>query len=305
MKAAHVSHKKKKEVEVLKKLLESGENIGIIDLTGLPSAQFQKIKHKLRKDMQIRVTKKSLLKIAIEQVKEKRKGIENLERYLVSSMPALMLTKDEPFKIAKLISKNKSQSAAKPGQVAPKDLIIPEGPTSFAPGPIIGELGAAGIKAAIEGGKVVIKKETAIAHKGDVLTQKQSDMLAKFGIKPMEIGLNVVAIYENGEIYDKEVLFTDEETYIEMIKTVAAEALNLAVFVAYPTEETMQILLQKAEREKLAVKAKIPDVETDVAAKVELSQTEVARKNILEYSDNMADKAHDLIEKARDEMLGG
>lgn len=305
MKAAHISQKKKKEVEVLKKLLQSEENIGIIDLTNLPSAQFQRIKHKLRKDMQIRVTKKSLLRIAIEQIKDKKNGIEHLEKYLVSSMPALMLTKDEPFKIAKLISKNKSQTAAKPGQVSPKDLIIPEGPTAFAPGPIIGELGAAGIKAAIEGGKVVIKKETTLVHKGEVITQKQSDMLAKFGIKPMEIGLNVVAIYEKGEIYDKEVLFTDEETYIQMIKTIAAEALNLAVFVEYPTEEVMQILIERAEREKLAIKHKLGDVETDVAAKVELSQTEVARKNILEYNDNMADKAHNLIEKAKDEMLGG
>lgn len=304
MKATHISQKKKKEVEVLKKLLQSDENVGIIDLTSLPSAQFQRIKHKLRKDMQIRVTKKSLLRIAIEQIKDKRKGIENLDKYLVSSMPALMLTKEEPFKIAKLISKNKSQTAAKPGQVSPKDLIIPEGPTSFSPGPIIGELGAAGIKAAIEGGKVVIKKETTIVHKGDIITQKQSDMLAKFGIKPMEIGINLVAVYEQGEVYDKEILFTDEEAYIEMIKTIATEALNLAVFAEYPTEETMQILIQRAEREKLAVKHELKDVETEFGAGVELNQTEIARKNILEYSDDMSDKAHDLIEKARDEMLG-
>jgi hypothetical protein len=113
-----------------------------------------------------------------------------------------------------------------------------------------------------------------------------------------------VAVYEQGEVYDKEILFTDEEAYIEMIKTIATEALNLAVFVEYPTEETMQILIQRAEREKLAVKHKLKDVETEFVAGVELNQTEVARKNILEYSDNMADKAHDLIEKARDEMLG-
>lgn len=305
MKSTHVSQKKKKEVEVLKKLLQTEGNIGLIDLTSLPSAQFQKIKHKLRKDAQIRVTKKSLLKLAIDQIKDKKKGIEDLDKYLVSSMPALMITKEDPFKIARLIAKNKSQSAAKAGQVSPKDLIIPEGPTSFAPGPIIGELGAAGIKAAIEGGKVVIKKETTIVHKGEVITQKQSDMLAKFGIKPMEIGLNVLAIYQNGEIYNREILFTDEEAYIEMIKTVAAEALNLAVFIAYPTKETIEILLQKAEKEKLAVKDKIKDTETDVHAEIQLSQDEVARKNILEYSDKMADKAHDLIEKARDEMLGG
>lgn len=259
---AHISDKKKKVVEELTKKLESESIIGIIDLTNLPSAQFQKIKNKLRKDLNVIVAKKSLIKIALENVKGSKKGIEKLEKYLENSMPALVFANKDAFKIAKLLSKNKSSTLAKPGQIAPKDLKIPEGPTQFAPGPIIGELGAAGIKAAIIDGKVVIKEESTIVKKGEEITQKQADMLAKFGIEPMEIGLNIAAIYQNGDVFDSDVLSIDEAEYLNRIKEAASEALNLAVFVAYPTKETIEILLQKAEREKLSIESKLPEEET-------------------------------------------
>ncbi|MBT3416623.1 50S ribosomal protein L10 [Candidatus Woesearchaeota archaeon] len=259
---AHVSDKKKKKVTELVKDLQSEPIIGIIDLTSLPSAQFQKIKHKLRKDFKVVVAKKSLIKIAIEKVKDSKKGIEKLDAYLENAMPAILFTKQDAFKVAKSLSKNKSSTAAKPGQIAPKDLNVPEGPTAFAPGPIIGELGAAGIKASIENGKVIIKEESTIVKKGEEITQSQADMLAKFGIEPMEIGLNITAIYQDGNIFDSEVLSIDDAEYLNRIKLAATEALNLAVFVVYPTKETVEILLQKAEREKLSIESKLPAEET-------------------------------------------
>jgi len=85
-------------------------------------------------------------------------------------------------------------------------------------------------------------------------------MLAKFGIQPMEIGLNIVAVYQNGDVFDSEVLSIDEAEYLNRIQTAAGEALNLAVYIAYPTEDTIKILLQKAEREKLALESKVPIV---------------------------------------------
>ncbi len=266
---AHVSDKKKQVVAELIKKLESENIIGIIDLTNLPSAQFQKIKHKLRDNLNVIVAKKSLIKLALEKVKEKKKGIEKLEKYLENSMPALIFTTQDAFKIAKTLDKNKSSTAAKPGQIAPKDLKVPEGPTPFAPGPIIGELGAAGIKAAIEDGKVVIKEEATIVKKDEEISQAQSDMLAKFGIEPMEIGLNIKAIYQNGDVFDSEILSIDEAEYLDRIKVAASEALNLAVFVAYPTKETVEILLQKAEREKLSIESKLPEDETPAEEKSE------------------------------------
>jgi large subunit ribosomal protein L10 len=62
----------------------------------------------------------------------------------------------------------------------------------------------------------------------------------------MEIGLDLTAVYENGEILTKDVLDIDEEAYIADITTAASWAYNLAVNSVYPTAETIEVLLQKA-----------------------------------------------------------
>lgn len=146
---AHVADNKKKEVKELAKLLKEYPIIGIVDLENLPSAQFQKIRKQLSNMMLARMSKLRLIRIAFEQAKNDIPGIEELSKK-IQGMPAVVFTKDNPFRLAKSINKSKSSVPIKAGQKAPFDLIIPAGPTPFAPGPILSELGAAGIKAGIE-----------------------------------------------------------------------------------------------------------------------------------------------------------
>tara|TARA_Y100000310_G_scaffold329076_1_gene398295 strand:+ start:4068 stop:5000 length:933 start_codon:yes stop_codon:yes gene_type:complete len=249
---ARAAPKKKKEVAKLTQLIKEYPVVGIADLTSLPSAQFQAIRKKLKKNMEIRTTKKRLLKLAIENSKDK-KGIEKLEDSLEKSMPALIVTRENPFKLTKLLSKNKSKAAAKPGQISPKDLTIPAGPTAFGPGPIIGELGAAGIKAAIEGGKVVVKEDKLLVKEGEEISQKASDMLAKFGIEPMEIGINVVSLFEEGTLYGKDVLEVDEKEYLDKLVLAHNDAFKLALSRDILTKETIKHKLLEAHRDALAI----------------------------------------------------
>jgi large subunit ribosomal protein L10 len=261
---AHVSEAKKKELERITKLLKESKNVGILDLTNLPSAQFQKIKSKLKNILQVTVTKKALIKLALEKIKAEKPGIEKLEEDLEKCIPALLFTSEDAFKVARALDKNKSNMAAKPGQITPKDIIIPEGPTEFAPGPIIGELGQAGIVAAVEDGKIVVKEDKLIAKAGDELTIEQTSVIDKFGIEPMEIGLNLKSMYQDGQIFKSDVLSVSEKEYMDNLQNSVREALNLAVFIAYPTQETTEILLQKAEREALALSTKLPEEKEEV-----------------------------------------
>jgi large subunit ribosomal protein L10 len=278
-KEAHVSEVKKKEIIILKELLEKNNIIGIIDITDLPSAQFQKLRNKLKDSLVIRVAKKNLIKLAIEELKDKKKGIEKLEECLDSSMPALIFTEQDPFKLAKILNKNKSTLPAKAGQISPKDIIIPEGPTPFPAGPIVGELAAAGVKATIEDGKIIVKQASTLVKSGVEITAKQADLLAKFKIEPMEIGLNVISIYQDGEVYKKDVLAIDEETVLADLKSAASGAFNVAIFTGYPTKETVDILLKKAEAESLALSQKVPeDDEVKDEPKEEPKPTEEAPK---------------------------
>jgi len=233
------------------KLISEYPIIGIVNMENLPAKQLQKMRSTLRGSVLLRMTKRNLMKLAIENNKDK-KGIEKLNEYL-GGMPALLFTDTNPFELFNILKKNKSKAPIKAGQKAPYDIIVPAGPTGFSPGPIIGELGQVGIAAGIEGGKVSIKKDSLVAKKGEVVNDKKASVLMRLGVEPMEIGLDLVAVYEQGEILVKEVLDINVDDYRQKIVRAYHEALSIAIDSAYATEETSKLLLSKAFMQARAV----------------------------------------------------
>lgn len=251
MPAERVSKNKKakeKTVDDFVRLLEEYPIIGVVNMSNLPTKQLQAIRASVRKTIVLCMTKRRLLKRAIEKVKGKKPGIEQITAYM-EGMSALLFTKDNPFALYKLLTKNKSTAPAKPGQIAPRDIEVKAGLTNFVPGPIIGELNSLGLKAGIEGGKVSIKEGNVVARKGDVINEKLAGLLSRLGIEPMEIGLDITAVYENGKIFPKDLLAIDEGQYKRNICQASRLAFNLAIDIAYPTDNTILFLLQKAFRE--------------------------------------------------------
>jgi large subunit ribosomal protein L10 len=249
---AHVSDDKKKTVAEFSKLLVEYPVIGMVNLENLPAKQLQNMRGQLRDKMFIRMTKRRLMKFAFEAAENKKPGISGLLKHS-QGMPAILFSCENPFKLYKFLQKNKSPAPAKAGQTAPRDIIIPAGPTPFAPGPIIGELGQARIKATVENNKVVIKEDAVVAHAGDKITQKVADLLTRFGITPMEIGLDLVAVYENGEIIGKDVMGVDEEAYIQNIAKAAAQGMSLAFEAGYASKDTIETLIQRSHADAKAV----------------------------------------------------
>jgi len=247
---AQVSAFKQKAVQEIKALLDHYPVVAIINLENLPAKQLQKMKTKLRKDVEIKVTKKSIIEHALDL--SNKKDISKLKVHLVGS-PALLLSKENPFRIYKLLKQSKSSAAIKAGQATPKDLMIPAGPTPFAPGPIIGELGMMKIKAGIEAGKIVIKEDAHVAKKGDIVNDKLASLLLRLGIEPMEIGLNLVAAYENGDVMTGDILDIDDKVFMQKIQTAARDTMNLAVEIAYMSNDTITLLIQKSYRNSKAI----------------------------------------------------
>ncbi len=249
---AKVAEYKKRTVSDFVKLMTEYPIIGAINMENLPAPQLQKMREKLRKDVVIRMTKRRLFKIIIDKVKDKKKGIEKLVPCL-KGMPALLFTKENPFKLAKIIRKNKSPAPAKAGQISPKDIVIKAGPTPFAPGPVISELGALGLKTGVENGKVAVKEDKVVVKEGEVIKANVASMLTRLDILPMEVGLDLVAVYEDGTIFTKDVLDVDDQQFIDNIGLASAESFNLAIEIGYITKETVEMLIPKAHNDALAL----------------------------------------------------
>lgn len=242
---AHVAQYKKDIVANLVKLMQEYPIIGTVNMENLPAAALQKMVAQLRGKASLTMTKRRLMKLAFLEAEKTKKGVSALVEHL-KGMPALLFTKENPFKIYKLIKKSKSPAPAKPGQIAQKDIEVKAGSTQFLPGPIIGELSSLGIKTAVENGKVAIKEDRVVVKEGEEINAKAAGILTRLGIEPMEVGLDITAVYENGVIYDKKILDIDEEKFIADLTKAAGCARNLAMEIAYATKDTITSLIVKS-----------------------------------------------------------
>lgn len=260
---AHVAEYKKKRLAELVKLMTDYPVIAVVSVEGVPAPQLQKVRAQIRDNVVMTMAKRRIIKIALENVKETKKGIEKLKDSL-GGMPALMFTKENPFKLAATLMKSKSKAPAKPGQTAPNDIIVEAGPTSFAPGPIIGELGQLGIKTAVEDGKIAIKEDKVLVKKGEVVSENAAALLTRLDIQPMEIGLMPTAAYDDGTIFKGDVLAVDEKEYINKLNIADSEAFNLAYEIKYPIKEVVEMLIGKAFNEAKAVGIEFKIIDKDV-----------------------------------------
>ena len=257
---AKVAEYKKEVVKELTNLAKKYPIIGLVNMSDLPAPQLQMMKKEMRGKVELFMTKKRLMKISFDSLKDHKKGIEAFPSYF-EGMPALLFTNESPFKLSKLLQKSKTSAPAKAGQIAPQDIVIPKGPTPFAPGPIISELSGIGLKVGVENGKVAVKEDTVVVKKGEKINQKTAEVLARLDIKPMQVGLGLVAAYENGVFYQRDVLEVDEKELMNRLSAAASGAFNLAFNIAYVTKENVNLLIAKAfsDAKALGISQKIFD----------------------------------------------
>jgi large subunit ribosomal protein L10 len=253
---AHVQQWKKDMVSEITKEITNYTTVAIINLENLPSRQSQLIRSKIKEHAKIIVTRKRLIRLALNL--SKKDELKQLKDHL-KGMPALILTNKNAFELFKMLKENMTSAPAKSGQTAPEDIWVKAGPTPFAPGPIIGELGLANIVAGIDGGKVVVKKDSLVVKEGEIIPPAAAGILARLNIKPMKIGLNLVVALEDGNIFERKILDVDVDKYVSDLKEAVLNAKKLAIGANILTAETVSIKLQEAhlDAKKLAIGAEI------------------------------------------------
>ncbi len=256
-----VSKRNQQKYKKIKPEVQKYSVIGILDMYKLPAKQLQEMKDKLCSQAKITVVKKALVKKLLKETD--KENIENLDKY-VGDYPALLLSNSNIFELARIIEKAKSPANAKAGDIAPKDIVIKAGPTPLPPGPAIGDLQRLKIPAGVEGDKIAVKNDTVVLKEGEKITKDHADLFMKLSIQPMEIGLNLLAAWDNGMVFDKSILFVPLEEYVNKIENAYRNAFNLAYNVEYPTKETIAFLVTTAHQKaiNLALNADIVTKET-------------------------------------------
>lgn len=261
-KKLEVSNKEKTEThkakaETVKKLAEKIKNsktLMIVSIKNLPSKQFQDIKKSLRGKAVVRVAKKNIMLRAIK--KFGKESLLPLEKQIQENS-AFVISDIEGFELAGILSKEKTPSSAKVGQIAPEDIEVKAGPTSLVPGPAISELGALGIQISIEEGKISIKAPKVIIKKGDEINEGAASILQKLDIHPFNVGLEPIAIYDvqTEKIYSN-IKINSEET-VGNLKEASVKAFGFAQKIIYYCKDTIGYFLGKANSEQEALSKNI------------------------------------------------
>ncbi|RJU82537.1 MAG: 50S ribosomal protein L10 [Candidatus Poseidoniales archaeon] len=243
---------KKDTVSDLVGLLKSGDTIAVIDIHGVPAGAMIGMRATLRDSMKIQVAKKQLMRLAWQQVGNDSENLETLFEGVVQ--PALVSSSSmNSFEMFSELKKTEAGRAAKPGDIAPHEIVVEKMDTGMPPGPIVGDLNSVGIPAKIMGGSVQIQKRTVVLQEGDVFEGEMGMMLSKIGINPIVTGLRLCGTLEGGTVFAPSTLDLDLEQFESDLIGYAAGAFNLACNITWFTSQTMPTLIAKASGEALAV----------------------------------------------------
>ncbi len=242
--------KKRLMYDTLKRLAKECQVIVLVKMTGVRSTQLMQIRKILADEAKIIMVKN---KVAVKALTETGvKGIEKLCKEL-EGQNLLIFTNMNPFRLQMLLEKNKVYLPAKGGDVASEDIVVPAGNTGLAPGPILSEFREAKIPTKIEEGTVWIAKDTVVAKAGEVISMKLASILSKLGIKPIKAGISIYLALEDGLLYREDDLRLDIDEYRKSIEEAYSSALALAVNIAYPSKESIGIILAKAYNDARAL----------------------------------------------------
>ena len=232
---------KKENVVAITKVAGNYPNVALLNIRNLPDRILQKSKKQLRGKADFVVARNSTIIRALDATKKGKELSGHMD-----FPTALVFTSMSPYQLFKFFKDNKTNVAAKPGMLAPFDIIVPEGETDLMPGPALSELKGAGINAQIKGGKIIIAKDSIVAKKGAKISDTVCKALQKLNILPFEAMVNMVAAYDGKFTYTGSVLDIDEHQLRADLVSSLAQSFNVSYNASFPTSQNIDALLSNA-----------------------------------------------------------
>ncbi len=262
------SYPKKKRMmyDELQELPKSYDVIALSKMTKVRATQLMMIRKKLRNDLKILIIKNKVAQRAFEKVKNVP-GLESLSKELEGQC-GLIFTQISPFKLNLIFDQNKVFLPAKGGDIASKEISIPAGNTGITPGPVLSEFKEANVPTKINQGSIWVNRDTVIARKGDVISQKLASLMSKLNIKPIEAGIALNFAIAAGLLLRESDLKINLEQYRNEMSRSFQEALALATEAGYLTSETVIPLLLKTHQQALVLASESAYISKDTVALV-------------------------------------
>ena len=215
----------------------------LVRMEKVRASQLLPLRKKLQNEVKIVSIKDKIARKAFEKLDIP--GIKKLKEKLTGQC-LFMFTNMSPFKLNVLLGKNKIMLAARGGDIASIDVVVPPKNTGIAPGPMLTEFKENKIPTKIDQGTIWILKETTPVKKGEVVSTRLAALLGKLDIKPIEAGIVLNSALSESVLFTEEELVVDVEKFREKLIQAAQEAKSLSIEIAYITPDNAEQLISKA-----------------------------------------------------------
>ncbi len=254
-----VPEKKMKQVEMLIDLFKRYDKIVIFDFRDVPANMMKEIRKRLYGLGRVIVVKNTLVKKALDRIIKEKPNLRVLYDYL-TGMHAFVFTNNDVFEISRIIDSIREKQPAKPGKIAPYDIIIPKGNTGLKPGPAMTDLRLANIPSRIIKGELWVMEDTLLVKKGQRISSQAAKVLQLLDIIPFEIRPKILLAVDGDKVLSSDILLMPLEEYEKMVHEAINNAVKVAVNLSLPTPETAELILINAVLDglKVAIYADIP-----------------------------------------------
>uniref|UniRef100_A0A8D2ATI9 Large ribosomal subunit protein uL10 n=1 Tax=Sciurus vulgaris TaxID=55149 RepID=A0A8D2ATI9_SCIVU len=191
-------------------LLDDYPKCFIVEAVNVGSKQMQQIHTSLRGKVVVMMGKNIRMHKAIQGHLENDLTLEKLLPHIRGNV-GFVFTKEDLTEIRDMLLANKVQTAVRAGVIAPCEVTVPAQNTGLGPKKT-SFFQALGITTKISRGTMEILSDVQLIKTGDKVGASEVTLLNMLNISPFFFGLIIQQVFDNGSIYNPEVLDLTEET---------------------------------------------------------------------------------------------
>jgi len=225
----------------------------IVGADNVGSKQMQQIRIGLRGTAAVLMGKNTMMRKAIKGHVENNPALEKLLPYIKGNV-GFVFTSADLVEVREKLLENKVQAPAKPGALAPMDVIIPAQNTGLGPEKT-SFFQALAIPTKISKGSIEMINDVHILKAGERVGASEATLLNMLNVSPFSYGLIVEMVYDSGTIFEPKILDIKPEDlrgrFLAGVRNVAAVSLQ----IGYPTVASVPHSIVNGFKNLLAVAA--------------------------------------------------
>eukprot|EP00750_Incisomonas_marina_P008066 INCI15203.1.p1 GENE.INCI15203.1~~INCI15203.1.p1 ORF type:complete len:316 (-),score=46.75 INCI15203.1:731-1678(-) len=235
---------------LMKGLLAEYTKCFLVHADHVGSKQFQDIRRAMRGTGHVLMGKNTMMRKILNGLGEDS-PYAVLTNKIVGNV-GLIFVKEDLAAAKAIVTKFTVPAPAKAGVVANANVVVPPGPTGCDPSQTA-YFQTMEVPTKITKGQIEIVREVALIDQGDRVTAGQADLLQKLGIRPFTYGLDILEVFDNGDLYSPKILDISDGDIIYAFTQGARNLAALSFSIGIANAATVPHSIRAAFRALLSV----------------------------------------------------